>query len=38
MMAAFYDEGDDWKGMVVSQARQAMFQAVDGLASPTSSS
>ncbi len=36
MMAAFYDEGDDWKGMVVSQARQAMFQAVDGLASAAS--
>ena len=30
--AAFYDESDAWKGQIVSQARQAMFQAVDGLA------
>ena len=32
MRAAFYDESDGWKGLVISQARQAMFQAVDGLA------
>jgi hypothetical protein len=31
MMEAFYCDADDWKGMVVSQARQAMFQAADGL-------
>jgi hypothetical protein len=31
MLAAFYDDADDWKGMIVSQARQAMFQAVIGL-------
>jgi hypothetical protein len=28
---AFYVDADDWKGQVISQARQAMFQAVDGL-------
>jgi hypothetical protein len=28
---AFYTDTDAWKGQVVSQARQAMFQAVDGL-------
>ncbi|MBF5002790.1 M14 family metallopeptidase [Diaphorobacter caeni] len=33
MRAAFFDESDGWKGQVISQARQAMFQAVDGLAS-----
>ena len=32
MLAAFYTDTDGWKGQVVSQARQAMFQAVDGLA------
>ncbi|WP_300760261.1 M14 family metallopeptidase [Janthinobacterium sp.] len=31
MRAAFYDDSDAWKGMIISQARQAMFQAVDGL-------
>jgi hypothetical protein len=31
LMDAFYCDADDWKGMIVSQARQAMFQAVDGL-------
>jgi hypothetical protein len=35
MMAAFYDDADDWKGMIVSQARQAMFQAVVGLSLPS---
>ena len=28
---AFYVDTDDWRAQVVSQARQAMFQAVDGL-------
>jgi Protein of unknown function (DUF2817) len=28
---AFYTDADDWKGMVVAQAREAMYQAVDGL-------
>jgi Protein of unknown function (DUF2817) len=28
---AFYIDADDWKGQIISQARQAMFQAVDGL-------
>jgi hypothetical protein len=32
MLDAFYTDTDAWKGQVVSQARQAMFQAVDGLA------
>ncbi len=31
MLAAFYTDTDAWKGQIVSQARQAMFQAVDGL-------
>jgi Protein of unknown function (DUF2817) len=31
VMEAFYCDADDWKGMIISQARQAMFQAVDGL-------
>ena len=30
---AFYTETDAWKGQIISQARQAMFQAVDGLTS-----
>lgn len=33
MLAAFYTDTDAWKGQVVSQGRQALFQAVDGLAS-----
>jgi Protein of unknown function (DUF2817) len=28
---AFYVDADDWKGQIISQGRQAMFQAVDGL-------
>lgn len=32
MRRAFYSDTDAWKGQVISQARQAMFQAVDGLA------
>jgi hypothetical protein len=31
MRDAFYTDTDAWRGQVVSQARQAMFQAVDGL-------
>ena len=33
IVRAFYTDTDAWKGQVISQARQAMFQAVDGLAS-----
>ena len=32
MREAFYTDTDAWKGQIISQARQAMFQAVDGLA------
>jgi hypothetical protein len=32
MLAAFYTDTDAWKGQIVSQARQSMFQAVEGLA------
>lgn len=31
MMAAFYTDTDAWKGQIISQARQSMFQAVEGL-------
>ncbi|WP_431109020.1 M14 family metallopeptidase [Variovorax paradoxus] len=31
MRDAFYTDTDAWRGQIVSQARQAMFQAVDGL-------
>ena len=31
MRRAFYSDTDAWKGQVISQARQAMFQAVNGL-------
>lgn len=31
LLDAFYVDADDWKGQIVSQARQSMFQAVDGL-------
>ena len=34
MLRAFYTDTDAWKGQVVSQARQALFQAVDGLQAP----
>ncbi len=33
LLDAFYVNADDWKGQIVSQARQSMFQAVDGLTS-----
>ncbi|MEZ5605696.1 MAG: M14 family metallopeptidase [Burkholderiaceae bacterium] len=32
MLRAFYTDTDAWKGQVISQARQALFQAADGLA------
>ena len=32
MLSAFYTDTDEWKEQVVAQAREAMFQAVDGLA------
>ncbi|MDH6592375.1 hypothetical protein M2165_002264 [Variovorax sp. TBS-050B] len=31
MREAFYTDTDAWRGQIVSQARQAMFQAVNGL-------
>jgi len=31
MMTAFYTDTDLWRSQIISQARQAMFQAVDGL-------
>ena len=31
MLAAFYTDTDLWRGQIISQARQALFQAVDGL-------
>ncbi len=31
LLDAFYVNEDDWKGLIISQARQSMFQAVDGL-------
>jgi len=34
MMEAFYIDTDAWRTQIVAQARQAMFQAVDGLAGP----
>lgn len=37
MMDAFYTDTDAWKGQIVSQARQAMFQAAAGLGGATSS-
>ena len=30
-MGAFYVDTDAWRAQIVAQARQAMFQAVDGL-------
>jgi Protein of unknown function (DUF2817) len=35
VMDAFYTDTDSWKGQIVSQARQSMFQAVDGLSGTT---
>ncbi|MNW18186.1 hypothetical protein D3C71_2176440 [compost metagenome] len=31
MMDAFYVDTDLWRAQIVAQARQALFQAVDGL-------
>lgn len=31
ILAAFYVDTDEWKAKIVAQARQSMFQAVDGL-------
>ena len=31
MLEAFYTDTDVWKGQIISQARQSMFQAVEGL-------
>ena len=31
LLKAFYTDTDAWKGQIISQARQAQFQAVDGL-------
>ncbi len=31
MLAAFYTDTDAWKGQIIAQARQALFQAVQGL-------
>ena len=31
MLDAFYTDTGAWKGQIISQARQALFQAVDGL-------
>jgi Protein of unknown function (DUF2817) len=33
LLDAFYVDADDWKGQIISQARQSMFQAVDGVTS-----
>ncbi len=33
LLTAFYTDTDVWKGQIISQARQSMFQAVDGLTS-----
>ena len=33
MLAAFYTDTDAWRGQIISQARQALFQAVQGLSS-----
>jgi hypothetical protein len=37
ILVAFYTDTDEWKAQIVAQARQSMFQAVDGLASQPSS-
>lgn len=34
MLSAFYTDTDAWKGQIISQARQSMFQAVQGLNRP----
>ncbi len=37
ILAAFYTDTDEWKAQIVAQARQSMFQAVDGLSRQPSS-
>ena len=37
ILDAFYTDTDAWKGQIISQARQALFQAVDGLVGGTQS-
>ncbi|MDP3252961.1 MAG: M14 family metallopeptidase [Hydrogenophaga sp.] len=37
ILAAFYTDTDEWKAQIVTQARQSMFQAIDGLAAQPSS-
>lgn len=37
ILAAFYTDTDEWKARIVAQARQSMFQAVDGLTRQPSS-
>jgi hypothetical protein len=34
MMDAFYVDTDEWRTQIVVQAREALFQTVDGLGSP----
>jgi hypothetical protein len=34
VMDAFYVDTDEWRAQIVAQARQAMFQTVDGLGAP----
>jgi hypothetical protein len=31
MLDAFYTNTDSWKGQIIAQGRQSIFQAVDGL-------
>ena len=38
MLTAFYTDTDLWRGQIISQARQAMFQAIDGLTHAETSS
>ena len=35
LLEAFYTDADAWKGQIIAQSRQAMFQAVSGLTGPT---
>jgi hypothetical protein len=34
LLEAFYTDTDAWKGQIIAQARQAMFQGVAGLSAP----
>jgi len=33
MKAAFYTDSDEWRERILAQAREALFQGADGLAS-----